>query len=55
MKKEKKEKKDISVREFLLYFGLVIFLISLIFIAVFVFKFDITKFAERLQPMEAIL
>lgn len=49
--KKVKRKKDISIREFLLYFGLVIFLISLIFIAVFVFKFDITKFAERLEPV----
>jgi len=46
-----KNKKDISIKEFLIYAGVTVFIVIIIFTAVFVFKFDITKFAERLEPM----
>lgn len=45
------KKKDISIKEFLLYAGILVLIVILIFVAVFVFKFDISKFADRLEPV----
>lgn len=49
-----KNKKDISIKEFLMYAGVIMFIVIIVFTAVFVFKFDITKFAERLEPMPSL-
>ncbi len=44
---------DISLGSFLIYLLAIIVIVGSIFIAVFIFKFDISKFAENLTPMAA--
>ncbi len=44
-------KSDISLKQFLLYASLIIGFVVLIFVSVFIFKFDISKFADRLEPI----